>query len=545
MDLILINGKIHTMDKLKPTAEAVVIKAETIVMVGSSEDAIKLKTDCTEIIDLQGKVLLPGFNDSHMHLLNFGLSLRMVDLNGVKAIDEIIERTKSFIEAKGIEKGRWIQGRGWNQDYFQGEKRFPTRYDLDMISAEHPIALSRACGHVCIVNSKALELMGITKDTPQVDGGYFDLDQEGEPLGIFRENALSLIYEKISSPKVPEVKAIIKEAAAYANSKGLTSVQSDDLESIPGGSSELVLQAYNELKEEGLTLRVNEQCLLPDMNKLKKFLHKGYRTGYGNELFKIGPLKLLADGSLGARTAALCEPYADDKSTSGILVYDQKELEELVKLAHDSHMQVAVHGIGDKTMYMALEALEKALKDNPQEDHRHSIVHCQITDEVLLDKFRDMKVTAHIQPIFLHYDIHIVESRIGKEKAKRAYAFKTMNDKGIHIGMGTDCPVEPLDVMPCIYCAVTRKDLKGYPEKGWLPEERLSLEEAVYNYTMGSAYASFEDNIKGSITEGKLADLVVLSEDIFEVKPERIKDIKVEMTFLGGKLVYHRTQYCE
>lgn len=540
MDLILINGKIHTMDKLKPTAEAVAVKAGNIVMVGSSKDVLKLKTDNTEVIDLQGKALLPGFNDSHMHLLNFGLSLRMVDLNSVKTIDEIIERTRSFIEAKGIEKDKWIQGRGWNQDYFNGEKRFPTRYDLDKISVEHPIALSRACGHICIVNSKALELAGVTKDTPQVEGGYFDLDQEGEPLGIIRENALSLIYDKIPAPQVPEIKEIIKEVAAYANSRGLTSVQSDDLESIPGGSSELILQAYSELKEEGFTLRVNEQCLLPDMDRLKKFLDKGYRTGYGNELFKIGPLKLLADGSLGARTAALCETYADDETTNGILVYDDKELEELVKFAHDGGMQVAIHGIGDRAMYMAFEALEKALKDNPRENHRHSIVHCQITDEVLLDKFRNMKVIAHIQPIFLHYDIHIVEQRVGREKAKKTYAFKTMIDKGVHIGMGTDCPVEPLDVMPCIYCAVTRKDLKGYPEEGWLPEERLSVEEAVYNYTMGSAYASFEEHVKGSITEGKLADLVVLSDDIFEVKPERIKDSKIEKTFLGGKLVYDR-----
>jgi predicted amidohydrolase YtcJ len=538
MDLILINGKIHTMDKVKPAAEAVAVKAGNIVMVGSSEEALSLKTGHTEVIDLEGKVLLPGFNDSHMHLLNFGLSLRMVDLNGVKTIDEITERTRNFIKAKGIEKDKWIQGRGWNQDYFKGEKRFPDRYDIDKISTEHPIALSRACGHICIVNSKALERIGITKDTPQVEGGCFDLDQEGEPLGIFRENALSLIYDRIPSPKVSEVKEIIREAAAYANSKGLTSVQSDDLESIPGGSSELVLQAYSELKEEGLTLRINEQCLLPDMDRLKSFLDKGYRTGYGNELFKIGPLKLLADGSLGARTAALCEPYADDKTTSGILVYDDKELEELVKFAHDSGMQVAIHGIGDRTMYMAFEALEKALKDNPREDHRHSIVHCQITDEVLLDKFRDMKVTAHIQPIFLHYDIHIVEQRIGREKAKKTYAFKTMLNKEIHIAMGTDCPVEPLDVMPCIYCAVTRRDLKGYPEGGWLPGERLSVEEAVYNYTMGSAYASFEEHMKGSIAEGKLADLVVLCEDIFQVEPENIKYIKIEKTFLGGKLVY-------
>lgn len=541
MDLILINGKVYTMDPSKPAAEAVAVENGRLVKVGSNEDVLSLKTDDTRVIDLEGKPLLPGFNDSHMHLLSFGSSLRMVDLNCCKSIEDIIEKTKEFIKSRSIKKGTWVQGRGWNHDYFISDKRFPTRYDLDKISGEYPIALSRACGHICSVNSKALEMIGVTKDTPQVEGGRFDLDENGEPLGIFREKALSLVYDRIPQPDIAEIKSILKEAAAYANSKGLTSVQTDDFEHVPSHNFKMVIKAYEEIRNEGdMTLRVYEQCLLSKIEILKEFLGQGYGTGYGDDYFKLGPLKLLSDGSLGARTAALCRPYSDDPSTSGILVYSQEQLDELVSTAHNAGMHVAIHCIGDKAMYMAFNAIEKALRENPRENHRHSIVHCQITDETLLRKFKELNVIAHVQPIFLHYDLHMVEDRIGKERTAKTYAFKTMLDSGVHIGIGTDCPVEALDVMPSIYCAVNRKDLNGYPEGGWLPNEKISVEEAVYSYTMGSAYASFEENNKGSITEGKLADMVVLNSDIFEIAPDMIKDVEVDMTFVGGRIVYSR-----
>lgn len=541
VDLILINGKIHTMDLSIPEAEAVAVNGNKIYKVGSNAEILSLKDENTRAIDLKGRVLVPGFNDSHMHLLGFGYFLNMVDLSHCKSIEEIIQKTKEFIETKTIEKGSWVRGRGWNHDYFERENRFPTRYDLDKISTEHPIVLTRACGHICVANSKAIEISGLSNETDQVEGGYFDTDESGNPLGIFRENALDLIYKPIPSPEPYEVKEMIKGAMAYANAKGLTSVQSDDFGSIPGYSFKEVIEIYNELKEKGeLTVRVYEQCLLPTAEMINEFIKQGYTTGYGDEMFKIGPLKLLGDGSLGARTAALCQPYTDDFSTAGILVFTQDELDELVAKAHDNGMQVALHAIGDKTMYMAFNAIEKALKGRPNPDHRHGIVHCQITDEELINKFKALKAIAYIQPIFLHYDMHIVENRLGVERARKTYAFKSMVDRGVHVALGTDCPVEPLDVMPSIYCAVTRKDLKGFPKRGWLPEESLTVEEALYGYTMGSAYASFEENIKGSITEGKLADMVVLSEDIFTILPDKIKDIAVEMTILGGEIVYER-----
>lgn len=540
MDLILINGKIVTMDTSIPQVEAIAIRNGKFFNLGSNKEMLALKSDKTTIINLNDKMLVPGFNDSHMHLINYGYSLEMVDLNKTKSIDELITCTKEFIGKTNLKPGKWIKGRGWNQDYFT-EIRFPTRYDLDMISTEYPICLTRACGHIVVVNSKALELANINKNTLQVEGGLFDVDKNGNPTGIFREKAVNLIYSKITPPTIKEIKNIILKASEAALRKGITSIQTDDFEALPATDFKKIIQAYSELNESGkLHIRIYQQCLLPSMSKLNDFINLGYKTGYGNEFYKIGPLKLLGDGSLGARTAYLTEPYADDPSTSGIAVFTQEELDELIIKAHKSNMQVAIHCIGDKIMYMALESIERAQKSHYRENARHGIVHCQITDKTLLSKFKDLDIVAYIQPIFLNYDIHIVEDRIGKKKAKTSYNWKYLFENNVHTCCGSDCPVEPFDVLPGIYSAVTRKTLNGYPKNGWFPDQKLTINQALYGFTLGGAYASFEEDIKGSIEIGKLADMVVLSEDIFSIHPDKIKNVVVEMTFVEGKLVYKR-----
>ena len=542
MDKIILNGKIATMvSKYISWAEAIAIKDKKIAKVGTNEEVLDLKSDNTEIIDLKGKTVLPGFNDSHMHLLSYGYSCRAVNLNGTESIDGIVERIKDFIKDKNIKKGKWIVGRGWNDDYFKDEKTFPTRYDLDRVSTEHPIAIIRACGHIQIANSKALELAGITKDTPQIEGGKFDLDENREPTGIFREKAIELLTSQIPEPTVEDIKEMLLEGIEDANSCGITSIQTDDFEAIPGNNFHNILKAYRELEEEGkLSLRIYEQCLLPSMDRINSFLNSGYRTGWGNEYFRIGPLKLLGDGSLGARTAALTQPYADCPDTRGIPVFTQEEIDELVEVAHNNDMQVAVHCIGDKAMYMTFEAIEKALNKNPREDHRHGIVHCQITNEYLLNKFKELNTVAYIQPIFLDYDWKIVKDRVGEKLEKTSYNWKTLLDSGVHIACGSDAPVESFNVLNGIYEAVTRKDLKGNPEGGWMPEQKLTVEEAVYGFTKAGAYTSFEEDIKGSIEEGKLADIVVLSKNIFEIPEDEIKNIEVEMTIFDGEIVYEK-----
>lgn len=454
-------------------------------------------------------------------------------------MEELNLRVARFIMDKDIKESKWVRGAGWNQDYFQDEKRFPTRYDLDNISTKHPIVVSRACGHVVVVNSKGLEILNINKDTPQVEGGHFDLDENGEPNGIFRENAIGLVSGSLPSPTVEEIKSMMINGIVDLNRCGITSIGTDDFEALPDRNYVNVMKAFLELKEENkLNIRINEQCLLPTIEKLQGFIDKGYGTGWGDNVFKVGPLKLLIDGSLGARTAALVEPYSDDSSTTGITTATQEELDSIVELAHNNDIQVAIHGIGDKSMYMAFESIEKALIKNPREDHRHGIVHCQITDEYLLNKFAELNAVAYIQPIFLDYDWHIVKDRVGEAREKTSYNWRTMVDKNIKIACGSDAPVETFDVLKGIYEAVTRKDLQGNPKEGWLPEQKLTVKEAVYGYTMGGAYASFEEDIKGSLEKGKLADMVILSEDIFNIEEDKIKDVKVETTILGGKVVF-------
>lgn len=538
MDIILTNGKIHTMDDDRKKVNAVALKGNKIEKIGSNEEVLEFKTENTKIYDLEGKTVLPGFNDSHLHLLNYGFSLTQVDLVGTTSIEEIKNRIRKFIEKRDLKNGEWITCAGWNQDYFQGERVFPTRHDLDKISTDYPILATRVCLHVAVVNSKALEILNINKDTAQIEGGHFDLDENGEPTGIFREKAVSLIYDNLPETSVEEIKDMMKNAIQEMNRCGITSVGSDDFEALPDKNYENVIRAYKELKEEKqLKMRVYEQCLFRTKENLEEFIEKGYKTGKGDEFFKIGPLKLLLDGSLGARTAALVEAYTDDPSTNGITTMTQEELDEIIQLAHLNDFQIAMHGIGDRTMYMIFESIEKALKKLPKEDHRHGIVHAQITDEILLDKFKEFEMIAYIQPIFLEYDWQLVILRIGKEREKTAYNWKSMADRGVVIACSSDAPVEPFNVLNGIYEAVTRKDLAGNPEGGWMPEQRLNIDEAVYGYTRAGAYASFEEDVKGSLEEGKLADMVLLSEDIYEVDIDRIKDLSVEATIFNGEII--------
>lgn len=537
MDLIIYNANIRTMDSSLPNATALAIKDGIILNVGSDQEILKLKTNETEVFDLKGKLLLPGFNDSHMHLLNYGVSLQLVDLQSSNSIDDLINKVKNFIKDKNIPKDEWVRGMRWNHHLFE-EKKIPTRNDLDKISEEHPIILSRVCGHVIVANSKAMELAGVNENTPQVKGGHFDLDTDGVPLGVFRENAISLIYDKLPKPSVKDIKNLIKLGASQLLKFGITSVQSDDLVVFPE-EYELVLQAYEQLiNEEDLPIRVYQQSNFKSIDSYKEFLKQGYHQSFKHDFFRIGPLKLLADGSLGARTAYLFEAYSDDPSTHGIPIFTQEELDEMVLTAEFHNMDVAIHAIGDKTIGMALNSIKAAKKASKRKHSRHSIVHCQITNDELLDQFRSDDVIALVQPLFVSTDLHIVEERVGTERAKKSYNWKGLLDRNVHMAFGSDTPVETPNVLQGIYAAITRKDMDGYPENGWLPDQKISIQDAVYCYTMGSAYASYEEDKKGSITPGKFADMVILEDDIFKINPDLIKNTKVAMTIVNGKILY-------
>lgn len=536
MRTIYRNGAVYTGEL--PLCRAFVVEDGRFICAGSDEDALAMKEPGDEVTDLKGRFVCAGFNDSHMHLLNYGNALGAADLSQhTQSLSGMKEYMKEFIREQSPKPGTWVRGRGWNHDYFEDERRFPNRRDLDMISTEHPICLTRTCGHACVVNTMALRLAGITGNTPQVEGGLYEVDESDEPNGIFRENAMDLIYGCLPEPAKEDIKEMILAASKALNRYGVTSSQTDDLLAFNNVPYERVLEAYRELDAEGrMTVRVYEQSQFTTLDGLKAFVEKGYNTGWGNHWFKIGPLKMLGDGSLGARSAYLSQPYTDDGSTRGIPIFTRQQFEDMVEYADSQGMQVAIHAIGDGILDDILAAYEKALARHPGKDHRHGIVHCQITRPDQLDKFAKLSLHAYFQSIFLDYDIHIVEERIGKERAASSYHFRTLYET-THASNGSDCPVELPDVMKGIQCAVTRTTVKDHVGP-YLPEQALDIKQALDSFTAEGAYASFEENVKGRIAPGMLADFVILGANPFETSPEELARIPVEATYVDGVCRY-------
>ena len=536
MNTILVNGKVLLEDGT--FTEAIAIDNGLISAVGTNDEITVLKDDSTNIIDAKGQLVIPGLNDSHLHFQNLGNFLASLNLYGVSSIKEIISKSKEFIASHTFEPNQAIVGRGWNQDYFSDEKRLLNRHDLDEISTDYPLIFKRACGHVSVCNTKALQLTGINGTTPQVDGGVFEIGDDGEPNGVFNENAMRLIDSLLPEASLETVKEKLLVAAQHAVSNGLTSVQTNDLNF---GTAEYpyIIQAYQELAASNeLPIRIYLQCTFSEPTGFQSFIDQGYYTGYGDDRFKIGPLKMFVDGSLGARTALMRKPYHDDPNTCGVECLTQEQLNAMVKLADDNRFQVMVHAIGDEAICHVLTSYENVYNPETNNPLRHGVNHCQITDIPMLERFRDSNTLAFVQPIFLHYDLHIVADRVGDALASTSYAFNTMEELGIHTAYGTDAPVEDLNPFECMYCAVTRKDLSGNPKDGFYTNECVSIETAVERYTIGSAYASSEEDIKGTLSVGKLADLIILDKDIYTIDAEEIKDTHVVLAMVGGEVVY-------
>ena len=444
------------------------------------------------------------------------------------------------LKAASPGRGGWILGRGWNQDLFTDENRMPTRWDLDKVSTQNPVCAIRACGHALCVNSKALELLGVTAQTPQPEGGQIVIDN-GVPNGLFFDNAMSLVYEAIPAPSKEDLKTMIRTACKALNTYGITGVQSDDYCVFRNVPWQEVNEAFRELEVSGdLTVRVYEQANFTQVDALREFIESGNVTGTGTEYFRIGPLKMLGDGALGARTAFLTQPYADDPITRGISVFTQQEFDELISCANGAGMQCAIHCIGDACLDMVLSSLEKALAEHPRQNHRHGIVHCQITRPDQLEKIADLGLHVYAQSIFLDYDIHMVKERVGEELANSSYSWKTLKNLGVTVSNGSDCPVELPNVLAGIQCAVTRTDLKG-SVPAYLPGEAFTVQEALDSFTMGSAYACFAEARKGKIQPGMLADFVVLEQNPFMVAPSDLQKMNLLETHMGGKQVFQKS----
>lgn len=541
MKQLCYHGQVDTGTEVQ--ADAFLVEDGKFVWVGKMENFPGSVDNDIETKDLCGKFVCAGFNDSHMHLLNYGYTLHMAHLadhtSSPAAVQECLREYIRLRESDCAETGRefWVLGRGWNQDFFEGEKRFLTRWDLDEVTEKYPVCIIRACGHCCVVNSRALELLGITKNTPQPEGGCFDTDENGEPNGIFREHAVEYITGRIPAPSSQQIREMLMRGMRKLNAYGITSCQTDDF-TVFDLPYQQIVEAYRELEQEGkLTVRINQQAQFRNLSELEEFLKQGGRTGQGDSFFRIGPLKIIGDGSLGSRTAYLDRPYADAPETRGMTLQTQEELEKMIMTAHAGGMQVAVHAIGDGALDQVLEACEKAMKAYPGEDFRHGIVHCQITRPDQLKKMADLGLHVYLQSIFLDYDLRIVETRVGKELAESSYAFRTLKDLGLHVSNGTDCPVESPDVMACIQCAVTRKTLDGTGGP-YRKDEAVSVREALDSYTSEGAYASFEEKEKGKIAPGMAADFVILGTNPFTVPECELKDIPVLETWMNGSCVF-------
>lgn len=540
MDCIVYNAHITTLDKQKPYATAMAIDKGRVAALGD-ESLLAAKAPHTKVIDAQNQYIYPGFGDSHMHVLNYGETLTQADLSGLDSIEALIVRVRMFLTENQVPEGALVYSSGWNQDLF-AEGRIPTREDLDRISTVHPIVLSRICGHCTVVNTKALEQYGITAHTPQPFGGRFELGQDGKPNGIFHETAQQLVRRERPATRA-QVKTMIRAALRQAAAQGLTCIHSDDLASIPGLGWKEVHEAYLELEQEGkLPVRIVEQCRFASCEELAAFLKEGVYYGQGSGIYSLGPIKIIGDGSLGARTAWLREPYSDDSRTRGVSAIQEKELEAMVRLAHQHDWPVAVHAIGDKTIETVMNCIGRVQREQPK-PIRHGIVHCQITDGTLLQRFAQEGIAAYIQPIFLEYDLHIADKRVGA-RANTSYAWKTLVESGALVCGGSDCPVEPLDVRKNMHCAVMRQDFYGQPAEGWHPEQRLTMQQALPLYTINLAVLEGRQTLRGSLSIGKWADFVMVDRDLLR-EPHKLLQTNICMTAMQGQITYRRRSSTE
>lgn len=529
-DLVLTNGDVYTVDSAHPRAQAIAIRGEEVVAVGSTEEMRTWTGSQTHIINLHGQFAMPGFNDAHTHLASAGMAKLTVNLEGTKSLAEFQQRIRAAL--KNYKPGEWITGSGWDHTLWP-EKRFPTRWDLDAVSKDRPMIFSRVDGHVAVANSLALKISGITKDTPDRPGSHIVRDEKtGEPNGMLEEDAaMSMVYRHVPPPTDKFRTRAIELALADAVSHGVTSIQDY--------STWKDFLIYRELKNEGkLPLRITEWLTFTEpLSQLEEERHEGSTT---DPWLKTGTLKAFMDGSLGSRTAAMLAPYSDDPSTSGILRMNPAELNKMSIERDRAGFQLNFHAIGDRANRVALDAFAAVLAANGPRDRRDRIEHAQIVAPQDFARFAQLHVIASMQPVHLLDDQRWAMARIGPERSKGAYAWNTMRKDGVRLAFGTDYPVESIDPLRGLYECATRELPEGGPAGGWEPQEKLPLDVCIYDYTAASAYAEFEETHKGQIKPGMFADIVVYPIDITSVHPAELLHTSPEMTITGGRVVYQR-----
>jgi predicted amidohydrolase YtcJ len=530
-DLVFYNGKIWTVNPDKPWAEAVAIRGERVLKVGSTEEIKVLSGDLTKKFDLNGSFVLPGFIDSHTHFLEGGFALSSIQLREAKSKETFIATVRE--RTAEIGRGEWILNGDWDQQQFDPPE-MPRKEWIDAVSPQNPVFVNRLDGHMALANSLALEIAGVTKDSVSPPGGEILKDPDtGEPTGILKDEAMRLVSDKIPEPSLEEKKKAAQAALRHASQVGVTSVH--DM------AYSTNFEVYHELLKEGaLKARLTVYFAIGEEDLYSQLEQK---KSLENDLLKIGGLKGFVDGSLGSFTALFFEPYTDDPEKTGILVsdmYPEGIMEKRIREADQAGLQVAIHAIGDKANHIILDIMEGVIADGGPRDRRWRIEHAQHLIPEDFERFREMGIIASVQPYHAIDDGRWAERKIGKERAKFTYAFKSFLDMGVLLASGSDWTVAPLDPISGIYAAVTRRTLNGKNVDGWIPEQKISLEEAIKGYTINGAFTEFAESMKGSLEEGKFADLIVLSQNLFEIHPEDILDTEVLMTVFNGEIIYKK-----
>ena len=524
-DLVIKNANIRTMDDKRSVVRAMAVANGRIIALGTDDEIAKLVGRKTQVIDAGGKTIIPGFNDAHLHFVPGGEQLSLVDLRSSQSPEEFAQRIKDY--AAKLKEGEWITGGRWDHENWK-PANLPTKELIDKVTPNNPVFVNRLDGHMAVANSLALKLAGVTKDTKDVAGGVIVRDANGEPTGVLKDAAMDLVSRVIPDPTFAQRLAAAEAATNYAASLGVTSAQ--DMQANQN------LAVYQTLLQQGkLKTRLYAGAELADWQSRA---HVGIRHAFGGPMLRTGTLKGYGDGSLGSSTAWFFEPYADTPSTSGVPSAEMPHLYEHISAADKNGLQVMIHAIGDKTNATVLDIYERVEKEDGPSDRRFRIEHAQHLRVSDIPRFAKLGVVASMQPVHLTDDGRWAEKRLGKERLKGTYAFKSLLASGAHVAFGTDWSVAPLNPLFGIYAAVTRRTTDDKNPNGWLPDEKISVDAAVRCYTLGSAYAEYQENEKGTLEVGKLADMVILSEDIFTIDPTTIANVTVLKTIVGGRVVF-------
>lgn len=530
-DLIITGGMVWTGDEARPEAEAVAVLGDRIVAVGDAALIEPHRGPRTQVIEAKGRLVLPGFNDAHVHFMDGGMQLDNVDLKGAATAAELAARVGA--QSKLAAPGEWILGGGWDEKTWDAPV-LPTRQTIDPVTLDNPVLIHRCDMHAALANSLALRLAGITASTPDPTGGAIVRDGQGEPSGVLKDAAIRLVGRIIPAATPQRRMKAAHRALEHAAALGVTSIQHMN----PTGAD---MALYGELAQRGdLTTRI---YAAPLENEWAAQDRTASRREFGSHTLRLGALKGFADGSLGSATAYFFEPYADTPGIRGLLTEEMQPraaIRERLMRADEAGMQLCLHGIGDQAISLILDLFEEIVREHGPRDRRLRIEHAQHVSPRDFERFARLNVIASVQPYHAIDDGCWAEQRVGPQRLKTSYPYRTFLANRVRIALGTDWYVAPLDPMLTLYAATTRETLDGRNPGGWLPGQKLTMAEAVSAYTMGSAYAEFQETQKGSITPGKLADIVLLSDNIFKMDPAQVRNVRVDVTVMGGKIVYSR-----